>query len=66
MLAAPNTPNFKAPSCFATSGGLNADHTRLTRAAILSRVLMRELLTKDELSIDWELERAEDVCPAHL
>jgi hypothetical protein len=35
MLAAPNTPNLRAPFCFGTCGGAKADHTRLIRVAIL-------------------------------
>jgi hypothetical protein len=51
MLAAPKTPNLRAPSFFATWGGLNADHTRLIKAAIFLLVLMGSFLLDNGLAV---------------
>jgi hypothetical protein len=60
MLAAPNTPNLRAPSFLGTCGGLNADQTRLIKAAILSRVLVRSLSLEIESNVYCGLERNQD------
>jgi hypothetical protein len=60
MLAAPNTPNLRAPSFFGTCGGLNADHTLLNRAAILPRVSVQETVSNSELRV--RREKTQKVC----